>query len=220
MAQIFTRRANTVAKMSILVGVPLLLAIASAAWWFYTHSDWVRDVGIEVAQPMSYNHQLHVNGYKLDCRYCHTTVEVSASANVPPIETCMGCHTYAISTSDKIKLLRDGLANNTPIEWVRVHNLPDFVYFNHSIHVNKGVGCSTCHGRIDQMAVVKKAEPMFMAWCLGCHREPEKYIRPKDQVFNMAYVAPADQLTLGLRLKDEYNIRTSIELTQCSICHR
>jgi hypothetical protein len=221
MAQIFKPRANTVAKMSILIGMPLFLALAGGAWWFYSRSDWVRDVGIEVPQPGGgYSHQLHVGGFRLDCRYCHTTVEVAASANIPPTETCMSCHSQVLTTSEKLAFVRDSYANNTPIEWTRVHNLPDFVYFNHSIHVNKGVGCSTCHGRVDQMKVVYKAEPMYMAWCLGCHREPEKYIRPKDQITNMAWQPPPDQLSQGLRLKDEYQIRDGISLTKCSICHR
>lgn len=220
MAQIFDRRANTVARMLILVGLPLLLALASAAWWFYTRSDWVRDVGIPITQPVPYSHQQHVVGYRLDCRYCHTSVEVSANANIPPTETCMGCHSQILTASVKLQPIRDSYATNTPIQWTKVHNLPDFVYFNHSIHVNKGVGCSTCHGRIDQMVTVYKAEPMFMSWCLDCHRAPEKFIRPKEEVFNMTYAAPADQTSLGLRLKDEYKIRDGIELTKCSICHR
>jgi hypothetical protein len=221
MAQIFDRRANTIAKMSILVGLPLLLALASGAWWYYTRSDWVRDVGIEVEQPGGgYNHQLHVGGFKLDCRYCHNAVEVSSSANIPPTETCMGCHSQVLTKSEKLAFVRNSFTTNTPIQWNKVHNVPDFVYFNHSIHVNKGVGCSTCHGRIDQMKVVYKAQPMYMSWCLDCHRAPEKYIRPKDQVFNMAWQAPPDQLSQGLRLKDEYKIRDGIALTKCSTCHR
>lgn len=221
MAQIFDRRMNLIARLSILAGVPLLLILASAAWWYYSRSDWVRDVGIEVAQPGGgYNHQLHVSGFRLDCRYCHTSVEVTAAATIPPTETCMGCHSQILTTSPKLEFVRNSYANNTPIEWNRVHDLPDFVYFNHSIHVNKGVGCATCHGRIDQMAVVAKAEPMYMSWCLDCHRAPEKFIRPREEVFNMAWQSPPEQLTLGLRLKDEYKIRDAITLTRCSICHR
>jgi NAD-dependent SIR2 family protein deacetylase len=221
MAQVFDRRASNIAKATIMVGLPLLLALASAAWWYYTRSDWVRDVGIEVAQPGGgYNHQLHVQGFKLDCRYCHTSVEVSSSANIPPTETCMGCHSQILTRSEKLAFVRDSYANNTPIQWNKVHNLPDFVYFNHSIHVNKGVGCSTCHGRIDQMKVVYKAEPMYMSWCLDCHRNPEQYIRPQEEIFNMAWTPPADQLSQGLRLKDEYKIRSAIVMTNCSICHR
>ncbi|MDZ4721880.1 MAG: cytochrome c3 family protein [Roseiflexaceae bacterium] len=221
MAQIFDRRANTIAKTLLLVGLPLLLALASGAWWFYTRSDWVRDVNIPVTQPGGgYNHLLHVGGFKLDCRYCHNSVEISSSANIPPTETCMGCHSQVLTNSPKLAFLRDSYANDTPIQWNKVHNIPDFVYFNHSIHVNKGVGCATCHGRIDQMTVVYKAQPMYMVWCLECHREPEKFIRPKDQVFNMAWTPPADQLSQGLRLKDEYRIRDAIALTKCSICHR
>jgi hypothetical protein len=221
MAQIFDRRANTIAKTAILVGLPLLLALASGAWWYYTRSDWVRDVNIPITQPGGgYNHLLHVSGFKLDCRYCHNAVEISNSANIPPTETCMGCHSQILTTSPKLAFIRDSYLNNTPIQWNKVHNIPDFVYFNHSIHVNKGVGCSTCHGRIDQMTVVFKAQPMYMAWCLDCHRAPEKFIRPQDQIVNMAWTPPPDQIAQGLRLKDEYKIRDAIALTKCSICHR
>lgn len=220
MAQIFPRSANTIARASLLGGIPLLLILASAAWWYFSRSDWVRDVGIPVEQPVAYSHVQHVAGFRLDCRYCHNSVEVAASANVPPTQTCMGCHSQVLTQSEKLAPVRDSYNNNVPIQWNRVHDMPDFVYFNHSIHVNKGVGCSTCHGRIDQMAVVEKVEPMYMTWCLDCHRAPEKYIRPRDQVFNMAWEAPPDQTAVGLRLKDEYGIRDAQTLSNCSICHR
>ncbi len=222
MAQIFDRRVNTVARLILFVGIPLILALAGGAWWYFTRSDWVRDVGVANAKVQpggGFNHQLHV-GLKLDCRYCHTGVEISNYATVPPTETCMACHSQILTTSAKLAFVRDSYANDTPIQWNRVHDVPEFVYFNHSIHVAKGVGCSTCHGRIDQMQVVYKAQPMYMSWCLGCHREPEKFIRPKDQVTNMAWEVPANQVEQGLKLKQEYGIRTSYELTRCSICHR
>lgn len=220
MAQIFDRRANTLARLSIFVGIPLLLAILGGVWWLYGWSGWHRDVGVPIVQPGGgYNHQLHV-AMKMDCRYCHTAVEVSASANIPPTETCMGCHSQIISTSEKTAFIRQSWESGIPIQWNRVHDLPKFVYFNHSIHVAKGVGCSTCHGRIDQMPVVYKTEPLFMSWCIDCHRNPAQFVRPKEEVFNMTWTPPADQLAQGQRLVQEYNIRSSWELTNCSTCHR
>ncbi|NWG22474.1 MAG: cytochrome c3 family protein [Chloroflexi bacterium] len=220
MAQIFDRRANTLARLSIFAGIPLLIAILGGLWWLFGWSDWHRDVGVAIAQPGGgYNHQLHI-GLRMDCRYCHTSVEVSSSANIPPTETCMGCHSQIISRSEKVAFIWQSWESGIPIQWNKVHDLPKFVYFNHSIHVAKGVGCSTCHGRIDQMRVVYKTQPLFMSWCLDCHRNPEKYVRPREEVFNMAWTPPPDQLAQGQRLVQEYNIRSSWELTNCAICHR
>lgn len=220
MAQIFDRRANTLARVSIFAGIPLVLAILGGVWWLFGWSDWHRDVGVPVEQPGGgFNHQLHV-ALGMDCRYCHTAVEVAAHANIPPTETCMGCHSQIISRSEKVAFLWQSWETGTAIQWNKVHDVPDFVYFNHSIHVAKGVGCSTCHGRIDQMRVVYKTQPLFMSWCLDCHRNPEKYVRPREEIFNMAWTPPANQLEVGRRLVQEYNIRSSWELTNCAICHR
>ena len=141
-------------------------------------------------------------------------------ANIPPTETCMGCHSQIISRSEKVAFLWQSWETGNAIQWNKVHDVPDFVYFNHSIHVAKGVGCSTCHGRIDQMRVVYKTQPLFMSWCLDCHRNPEKYVRPREEIYNMAWTPPANQLEVGRRLVQEYNIRSSWELTNCAICHR
>jgi hypothetical protein len=175
---------------------------------------------VPVEQPGGgFNHQLHV-ALGMDCRYCHTAVEVAAHSNIPPTETCMGCHSQIISRSEKVAFIWQSWETGTSIQWNKVHDLPAFVYFNHSIHVAKGVGCSTCHGRIDQMRVVYKTQPLFMSWCLDCHRNPEKYVRPREEIFNMAWTPPANQLEVGRRLVQEYNIRSSWELTNCAICHR
>lgn len=230
-AQVFDRRANTVAKLTILVGVPLVLVILGVVWYMFGWSDWHRQVGVPVAQPGGgFNHQIHAGGLRMDCRYCHTAVEVSYSANVPPTETCMGCHTQILSRSEKLAFVRDSYANNVNIQWNRVTDLPKFVYFNHSIHVDNGVGCSTCHGNIRAMPVVYKAEPLFMSWCLDCHRNPAQYLRPRDQIYNTEWTPPADQLQQGQRLLDEYGIQLYESetvsgqkinrLTNCSICHR
>ena len=155
----------------------------------------------------------------IDCRYCHTTVEVSAFAGVPPTETCMTCHSQIWTEAPILEPVRASFRDNKPIEWNRVHDLPDFVYFNHSIHVNQGIGCQSCHGQVDQMPLMKKAHTLNMEWCLDCHRDPAQFIRPRDQVFNMNYEYPANQETLGKSLVADYDVRTS-QLTNCSICHR
>jgi hypothetical protein len=230
-AQVFDRRANTLAKLTILVGVPLTLVILGTIWYLFGWSDWHRDVGVPVPQPGGgFNHQIHAGGLRMDCRYCHTSVEVSYSANVPATETCMGCHSQILSRSEKLAFVRDSWANNINIQWNRVTDVPKFVYFNHSIHVSKGVGCSTCHGNIRAMPVVYKTEPLFMSWCLDCHRNPAQYLRPRDQIYNTEWTPPPDQLQQGQRLLDEYGIQLyEMEtgsgqqinrLTNCSICHR
>jgi hypothetical protein len=169
---------------------------------------------------VEFSHQHHVGGLGIDCRYCHSSVEVSSNAGIPPTYTCMSCHSQIWSDSPTLKPVRDSLADDTPIQWNRVYSLPDFVYFNHSIHVDKGVGCVTCHGRVDQMPLMAKAQTLHMEWCLGCHRAPEQYIRPREEVFNMDWQPPnGDQLTLGRRLVEEYHIQSVSVLTSCSTCH-
>ncbi|MFN8504207.1 cytochrome c3 family protein [Kouleothrix sp.] len=218
MSQVFHPSANTVAKAS-LFGVLALLAGALLVSYSYVRSAWATDVDVPVQQPVQFSHEHHVAGLGVDCRYCHTTVETSASANIPPTYTCMSCHSQIWNTSPALQPVRDSLANNTSIEWNRVYNLPDYVYFNHSIHVAKGVGCETCHGRVDQMPLMRKAVSLQMKWCLDCHRAPEQYIRPREHVFDMGYTPAEDQATLGRRLLREYNIQSVALLTSCSTCH-
>jgi NAD-dependent SIR2 family protein deacetylase len=156
----------------------------------------------------------------IDCRYCHTTVEESAFANIPPTKTCMNCHSQIWTNAPILEPVRASYRENRPLEWTRVHDLPDFVYFNHSIHVAKGVGCSTCHGRVDRMALMYQESSLQMSWCLNCHRHPDQYIRPKTEVFNMAYERPANDPGLGERLVKAYKIADVGQLTSCSTCHR
>jgi hypothetical protein len=156
----------------------------------------------------------------IDCRYCHTSVEESAFANIPPTKTCMNCHSQIWTSAPILEPVRASFQNNTPLQWTRVHDLPDFVYFNHSIHVKQGVGCATCHGPVDRMPLVYQQAPLTMMWCLDCHRDPAKYVRPRDQVFNMAWQPPADDPELGARLVREYQIGSVEQLTSCSTCHR
>ena len=178
-------------------------------------------VGYQPVQPVPYSHAMHVGKLGLDCRYCHTTVEKAAFAAIPPTQTCMNCHTSIKPTSDKLKPVRESWESGRPVEWVKVHDLPDYVYFNHSAHVNKGIGCVSCHGRIDQMEVVRQAQPLNMGWCLDCHREPEKALRPLDKVTDMTWrPAGGDQLKVGTALKAEYHIRDVGYMTSCTTCHR
>jgi hypothetical protein len=218
-SQVFHPSTNTIAKAS-LFGAALLLVAVLAVAYYYIRSPWYTGVGVPVDQPVPFSHEHHVGGLGIDCRYCHTTVEQSSTANIPPTYTCMSCHSQIWNDSPTLKPVRDSLANGTPIHWNRVYNLPDFVYFNHSIHVAKGVGCETCHGRVDQMPLTWKAQSLQMKWCLDCHRAPEQYIRPREHVFDMGYQPAEDQLTLGRRLVKEYDILPPAQLTSCSTCHR
>ncbi|MCU0495521.1 MAG: cytochrome c family protein [Chloroflexaceae bacterium] len=185
----------------------------------YFRSNYWREVHIGIPQPVPFSHQLHSGQLGMDCRYCHTSVQQSTFANIPATETCMTCHSQVAQNSVSLAPVRESWATGNPVEWNKVNKVPDFVYFNHASHVNKGVGCYTCHGRIDQMAVVWKEHPFYMGWCLDCHRQPEKYLRPRDQVFNMEYVPPANQLQLGAQLVVEYNVNKA-QLANCAVCHR
>ncbi|HEX4346797.1 MAG TPA: cytochrome c3 family protein [Vicinamibacterales bacterium] len=180
-------------------------------------TPWVTQAHVPREQPIQFSHERHVAGNGIDCRYCHTSVEESSFAGIPPTKTCMNCHSEIFSNSPFLAPVRDSFANNTPLEWTRVHDLPDFVYFNHSIHVNKGVGCTTCHGQVDRMPLMWQEASLKMEWCVDCHRNPEKYVRPRDQVFSVDYRVPSNQDELGARLVREYQIQ---KLTSCSTCHR
>ncbi len=214
--QIFHRSTNTLSKFSIFGAVFLVAALLwlSAA---ISRSPWVTQASVTPAQPIQFSHERHVAGNGLDCRYCHTSVEESAFAGIPPTKTCMNCHSQIFADSPYLEPVRASFRSDRSIEWRRVNDLPDFSYFNHSIHVAKGVGCSTCHGRVDRMPLVWQEASLQMEWCLDCHNNPEKYIRPRDQVFAMDYEPPADQLALGRKLVEEYAVR---RLTSCSTCHR
>jgi hypothetical protein len=219
MSQIFPRSANALARMS-LAGVVIFALVA--AWVVLTlmRSSWVTGQYEFIDQPVQFSHAHHVGGVGLDCRYCHTSVENSSFAGIPPTRTCMNCHSEIWTNAEILEPVRASFRNSANLTWIRVNDLPDFVYFNHQIHVRQGVGCATCHGQIDQMPLTYQATSMQMEWCLECHRAPEQFLRPRDQVFNMQYVAPSDQLELGLRLKREYNVADARHMTSCSVCHR
>jgi hypothetical protein len=219
MSQIFPRSANATARLTI-AGVLGLIILLSWVVWTLMFSSWVTKQNEVVNQPVPFSHKHHVSGVGLDCRYCHTSVENSEFAGIPPTKTCMNCHSQIWTNASMLEPVRASLRDNKNLTWIRVNDLPDFVYFSHEIHVHQGVGCATCHGRVDQMALTYQAAPLLMGWCLNCHRAPEKYLRPRDQVFNMAYEPPANQIELGLRLKKEYGVADVRHMTSCSICHR
>ena len=175
------------------------------------------DIGYEPKQPVAYSHALHVGKLGMDCRYCHNTVEISSQASIPPTQTCMNCHGTIRTQSDKLLPIRESYATGMPVEWIRVHDLPDFAYFNHSAHVRRGVGCVECHGRIDKMEVVSQQKPLSMAWCLDCHRNPDARLRPAEFVTDMNWKPLEDPAELGKKLRAANNINPP---TDCSTCHR
>lgn len=218
MAQIFHPSTNTISKVTIFGGLFILAGFALLGYAF-ARSSYTTQVGVRVEQPVPFSHEHHVSGLGIDCRYCHTSVENSSFAGIPPTHTCMTCHSQIWVNSPMLAPVRESYQTGESIPWVRVHDLPDFVYFDHSIHVVKGVGCETCHGRVDEMPLTWKTESLQMQWCLECHRQPENFIRPRDQVFTMGWVPEENQVALGRMLVDEYNIHIE-QLSDCSICHR
>ncbi len=216
MPQIFHRSANTLSKLSlagalIAIGTLIFLVMVLA------RSSYVTRAQEFVEQPVQFSHLHHVKDDGIDCRYCHTSVETSSFAGIPPTKTCMNCHSQIWSGAPILEPVRASFREDQPMQWLRVHDLPDFVYFNHSVHVKKGVGCETCHGRIDEMPLTLQQNTLQMAWCLDCHRNPENYVRPRSEVFTMGYKPPVPQSVIGAQLVKEYGIRGN---TSCSTCHR
>jgi Cytochrome c7 and related cytochrome c len=216
MSQIFHRSANTIARV-IIFGAVFFAAAFIALLYEIDRSPWVTEQYVARDQPIQFSHERHVAGNGIDCRYCHTSVEDSSFAGMPPTKTCVNCHSQIFSTSPFLAPIMESFRSDRSIAWTRVHDLPDFAYFDHSIHVSKGVGCATCHGPVDRMPLVRKEASLQMEWCLDCHRHPERYVRPREAVFDMNYAPPANQLELGARLVADYRIQ---KLTDCSSCHR
>lgn len=213
MAQIFPKWANEIPGRILLGSIIFATALVAGVWYYF--SPEYTDVGYAPEQPVAYSHELHVSELGLDCQYCHTEVGESKQANVPPTQTCMNCHEQIATDSEDIQTVQESWETGEPIEWVRVHNLPDHAYFNHAAHVNVGVGCESCHGRVDKMEVVSQTEPLSMSWCLDCHRNPEQYVRPADEVTTMGY-DPEDQVEMGRDLVAKHNINPP---TYCQSCH-
>ena len=228
MPQVFHRSTNTIAKVSLIGS----LFLASFGLWvclIYTRSTYGSGTGDVRVQPVPFSHQHHVGVLGIDCRYCHTSVENSAYAGIPPTKTCMNCHSQIWVGSEMLAPVRESYATNRSLHWKRVYNTPGFVYFDHHIHVHKGVGCASCHGRIDEMPFTYQVPSLLMEWCLDCHRHPENHLRPRAQVFNMKWRPsderdeegrPYDQQTLGRKLVKEHAIKPPDELTSCTVCHR
>ena len=246
MNALFKPWSNTLARLS-LAAAALGGAGAIGGMMLYVRSPLYTQQGDPIEQPVQFDHRHHVAEVGIDCRYCHTQVEKAASAGFPPTSLCLNCHAQVWNKSPKLAPVREAFFTNTPIQWEKVYKLPHFVYFNHSIHVAKGVGCATCHGRVDQMAAIEKFAPLSMGWCLECHRNPEKFIRPKDEVVNLAWAAPDDKESVvkelllhgtardegeaqalasadpdpktafGLALKKHNDVHTR---QSCSTCHR
>ena len=218
MAQLFPKSANYLAPASIAALV-LVAGGAVGSLLALDYAGFKQRRGETVEQPVPFSHEHHVAGLGIDCRYCHTAVEKSASAGVPPTSTCYNCHKIVWNEAPMLEPVRSSYRTGQPIEWNKVHDLPDFTYFNHSIHVAKGMGCATCHGPVHQMRLMRSAQPIQMRWCLECHRNPEKFIRPKEEIYNMTWKAK-DQEALGRELVEKYKVRPPAEITSCGTCHR
>lgn len=233
MAQIFHRSANSISRLSILAVVVVVSLLLGAAMQIQ-RSPFTTYQGIAHVQPVPFSHQHHNSGLGIDCRYCHTSVENSSFAGIPPTKTCMNCHSQIWTNAPLLEPVRESFRSGKSIVWTRVNDLPDYVYFDHSIHVAKGVGCYSCHGPINKMPLTYAAASLQMEWCLNCHRAPEKFLRPRDQVFNMNYEQPTEdkpvkladgaafteQIALGNELKSRYKVRTVQDITSCNTCHR
>jgi hypothetical protein len=219
MRQLFPARSNIIARISLLVAVLVVGLVTGILVWI-THSPITTKVGVAVPQPVPFPHSVHISVVGLNCRYCHAGVDQSSFADLPPAETCMTCHSQIAKTAASLQPVRDSYASGKPVEWNRVNSLPDYVYFNHQIHVDKGVGCETCHGRMDQGTTAVRAKYFYMSTCVDCHRDPAQYLRPQANIYDMGYKPAESQSTLGDKLMQEYHILPASQLTNCSICHR
>ena len=215
MAQILPPWTNRLPLFGAVGGAVLSVGAVAFVWYFF--SPWYTDVGYRPVQPVPYSHRLHAGDLGLDCRYCHASVERSPVANVPPTSACMNCHKTVKRDSPLLEPLRVSASTGRPMRWVRVHKLPDFAYFRHDVHVAAGIGCVTCHGRIDEMDVVMQMKPLSMSWCLDCHRDPGPNRRPVSEVTNMKWTPPKDRDALAARLQQENPVNPPVN---CSGCHR
>lgn len=215
MSQLFPRWTNKLPTYFAVFSGAFAIGIVAFVWYYF--SPWYTDVGYRPTQPVQYSHKLHADDLGLDCRYCHNLVEYSPVANIPPTQTCMNCHKLILPESEKLLKVRESWSKNMPLKWVRVHQLPDYAYFDHSAHLNAGIGCASCHGNVAEMEVVALKKPLSMSWCLDCHRDPRLHIRPRQELTNMRWVSPSDQLQYAERIMKEKNIKPPVD---CSGCHR
>jgi hypothetical protein len=219
MAQIFHRSFNFISRLS-LSGLVFLGGLALTGVLVVARSPYITNQRVTREQPVQFSHKHHVGDDGIDCRYCHTSVETSAYAGIPPTKTCMNCHSVLFNNVGYLEPVRESYRTEQSIQLVKVHRLADYVYFNHSIHINKGIGCSSCHGAVNEMPLIFQASPLTMQWCLDCHRNPQVNLRPKEEIFNMSWKAPANQEEIGKKLAADYKLRSTSELTSCSTCHR
>ena len=218
-SQLFAPGADAVLRLVLWGGV-LAVMVAAVVAFGLARSSYAGGVGVAPEQPVPFSHKHHSGELGLDCRNCHQQVEQYASAGLPPTHTCMTCHSQIWTGSEMLQPVRDSYTGDQPLQWVRVNRLPDYTYYNHSIHITKGIGCSSCHGAVDTMQLTYRANSFNMEFCLSCHRAPEKYVRTPDQVWNMEWVAPPNQDVLGPELVKQYHIRAPEQLIDCSTCHR
>jgi hypothetical protein len=218
MSQIFPKSFNLIARLSIFGAAFGLLALGGISWAVY-RSPWVTRAQMPIDQVVPFSHKHHVSDDGIDCRYCHASVETSSFAGIPDTKTCMTCHSILWKDAPMLEPVRASYRSGKPLRWIRVDDLPEFVFFNHSIHIAKGVGCNTCHGRVDRMPLTRQVHTLHMRWCLDCHDAPEKFIRPKSEIFDMAWTPPANQPEIGRRLIKEYGIHVK-QMTDCVTCHR
>ena len=232
MPQFFPPSANHYARTSLILAIVVLGTLGLTAYKLQS-SPWVTREGLRPEQPVPFSHQHHVSGLGIDCRYCHTSVETSGFAGIPPTKTCMNCHSQIWTNAPLLEPVRASFRDNKSLVWTRVHDLPDFVYFSHEIHINKGVGCKSCHGPVDEMPLMYQNASLQMEWCLECHRDTAKNLRPREEVFNMTYKPPTswnpvtfngvqffDQQKLGEAIQKKYHVKGAYELTTCDTCHR
>src|ERR1700682_4669140 len=230
--QIFHRSTNTISRATIYGAVFLVAALLWAVLELQ-RSPYITYAKVARPQPVPFSHQHHVTGLGIDCRYCHTSVETSSFAGIPPTKTCINCHAQIWTNAAYLEPVRESFRSGRSLQWTRVNQVPNYVYFNHSIHINKGVGCNNCHGPVDQMPLMYQYASLQMEFCLDCHRNTEKYLRPREQVFNMRYEQPSegepvlvsgksysDQESLGNALKQQYKVRSVQDITSCNTCHR
>ncbi|HTN62259.1 MAG TPA: cytochrome c3 family protein [Devosia sp.] len=218
MPQIFPPRANQIVFF-VLYGAIIILVVGPSIWVIFGHSSYATGALRALDQPVPFSHAHHVGEVGLDCRYCHSGVETASSAGLPATEVCMTCHSQLFTDAPMLAPVRQSLATGTPIQWQRVHRLPDFVFFNHAAHINNGVGCESCHGRVDQMPLTWQDKPLTMQWCLGCHRDPGPNLRPKADIFTMGWKPEGDPKALADTLMQSYHINTKT-MTDCYVCHR
>ncbi len=217
MSAIFPKWTNQL-PVKVIIGAVVTGSVVTVGAWYYLTPKYAR-VGYQPVQPVPFSHAVHAGQLGIDCRYCHNGVERSWYANIPASSKCMNCHNQVLKNDPRLELVRESAQSGQPIPWVQIHRVPDFVYFNHAVHVDRGISCVECHGRVDQMDEVYQVKPLSMTFCLNCHRHPEKHLRPLDKITDLAWkpASPAAQEAFGRKAMKEWKVQS---LQTCSTCHR